>query len=98
MRDFYLLCSMALAIAAGLVSLFCVRLFFVRMGIAVSVGSFCVGIAYFGYSPFMGGQYGDSVYFGCIAMLLGLLGFCHFMIVGSARWPSTRSQKADKTS
>lgn len=46
-----------------------------RIACVLSAGAVCVGLSYFGWAPFWGGNHDVGTYFGTIMLWLGLMGF-----------------------
>ncbi len=76
MRDLMIFSSMILFIGFGFLAIFkfsnhliCVA------GYVLATLTTCLGIVYFGWMPFFGGNHSHATYFGCIVLIMGLWGY-----------------------
>jgi hypothetical protein len=72
-QDFMILSGMSLALAAGIWIACTTPLILVRVGALLSVGPIGLGLANFGWKPFLGGRQFPDTYFGCTMLCVGIL-------------------------
>ena len=73
-QDFLIVAGMLTAGALGALGAWRAKLVFVKAGALLSALMVCLGLAYFGLLPLLGGSHPPGTYFGSTMLFLGLMG------------------------